>query len=100
MMKSQFWRCVVVAGALTLCATTAYSDGGGNNGYRGSQAGVGNDAGHAHPPPSDQTMPPIEPGGGESPGTQTNNQEDGGSELPSQGEDGGSGEEDTGSSGD
>ena len=100
MMKSQFWRFVVVAGALALFATTAYSDGGGNNAYRSSQAGVGNDAGHAHPPPFDQTMPSIEAGGGESPNAQTNNQEDGGPELSSQGEDGGSSEEDTGSSGD
>ena len=105
MVKSQFWRCVVAAGAAAIFATTAYGDGNGNgnNGHSGSQAGVGgvgNDAGHAHPPPFDQTMSPIEPGGGESPNAQTNNQEDGGAELPSQGEDGGSSEEDTGSSGD
>lgn len=100
MIKSQFLRSVVVGGALVLYATTAYSDGAGNNGYRGPQPGVGNDAGHTHPPPFDQTIPSVDAGGGESPNVQTNNQEDSGPEFPSQGEDGGNSEQDAGSSGD
>jgi hypothetical protein len=105
MIKSQFLRSVVVGGALVLYATTAYSDGvysdgAGNNGYRGPQAGVGNDAGHTHPPPFEQTMPSIDAGGGESLNVQTNNQENSGPEFPSQSEDGGNSEQDAGSSGD